>query len=94
MKKNILVSVDRSETRVAVLEAKGSPTEGKRRKKAAADQALAEKTAASDHHATTTASADVIVPTATAKPVSAPPPTGITNGAAAPAVNVTVNGHA
>ncbi|HEX3561237.1 MAG TPA: Rne/Rng family ribonuclease, partial [Solirubrobacterales bacterium] len=34
MKKNILVSVDRSETRVAVLEAKGSPTEGKRRKKA------------------------------------------------------------
>src|SRR4051794_4475491 len=35
MKKNILVSVDRGETRVAVLEAKGSPTEGKRRKKAA-----------------------------------------------------------
>jgi len=34
MKKNILVSVDRSETRVAVLEAKGSPIEGKRRKKA------------------------------------------------------------
>ena len=28
MKKNILVSVDRGETRVAVLEAKGSPKEG------------------------------------------------------------------
>ena len=35
MKKNILVSVDRGETRVAVLEAKGSPTQAKRRKKAA-----------------------------------------------------------
>src|SRR3954464_9105886 len=35
MKKNILVSVDRGETRVAVLEAKGSPKEGKRPKKAA-----------------------------------------------------------
>src|SRR5215213_10215710 len=35
MKKNILVSVDRGETRVAVLEAKGSPTQGKRPKKAA-----------------------------------------------------------
>ena len=35
MKKNILVSVDRGETRVAVLEAKGSPNEGKRPKKAA-----------------------------------------------------------
>src|SRR6476469_2436627 len=35
MKKNILVSVDSGETRVAVLEAKGSPTEGKRPKKAA-----------------------------------------------------------
>ncbi|HEY6770894.1 MAG TPA: Rne/Rng family ribonuclease [Solirubrobacterales bacterium] len=34
MKKNILVSVDRGETRVAVLEAKGSPQGGKRRKKA------------------------------------------------------------
>src|SRR6187455_3286241 len=34
MKKNILVSVDRGETRVAVLEAKGSPQEGKRPKKA------------------------------------------------------------
>ena len=34
MKKNILVSVDRGETRVAVLEAKGSPKEGKRPKKA------------------------------------------------------------
>src|SRR5262249_32152596 len=34
MKKNILVSVDRSETRVAVLEAKGSPAGGQRRKKA------------------------------------------------------------
>ena len=32
--KNILVSVDRGETRVAVLEAKGSPKEGKRPKKA------------------------------------------------------------
>src|SRR5262245_41335988 len=35
MKKNILVSVDRGETRVATLEAKGSPATGKRRKKAA-----------------------------------------------------------
>ena len=35
MKKNILVSVDRGETRVAVLEAKGSPNQAKRRKKAA-----------------------------------------------------------
>ena len=35
MKKNILVSVDSGETRVAVLEAKGSPKEGKRPKKAA-----------------------------------------------------------
>src|SRR5215208_1495359 len=35
MKKNILVSVDRGETRVAVLEANGNPTEGKRPKKAA-----------------------------------------------------------
>jgi ribonuclease G len=34
MKKNILVSVDSSETRVATLEAKGSPQGGKRRKKA------------------------------------------------------------
>src|SRR6187549_2710209 len=34
MKKNILVSVDRGETRVAVLEAKGSPKAGKRPKKA------------------------------------------------------------
>ena len=34
MKKNILVSVDRGETRVAVLEAKGSPSQAKRRKKA------------------------------------------------------------
>ena len=34
MKKNILVSVDRGETRVAVLEAKGSPEAGKRPKKA------------------------------------------------------------
>jgi ribonuclease G len=34
MKKNILVSVDRGETRVAVLEAKGSAQGGKRRKKA------------------------------------------------------------
>src|SRR5256714_5312030 len=35
MKKNILVSGDSGETRVAVLEAKGSPKEGKRPKKAA-----------------------------------------------------------
>jgi ribonuclease G len=35
MKKSILVSVDRGETRVAVLEAKGSPNPRKRRKKAA-----------------------------------------------------------
>jgi ribonuclease G len=35
MKKNILVSVDRGETRVAVLEAKGTPARGGRRKKAA-----------------------------------------------------------
>jgi ribonuclease G len=35
MKKNILVSVDRGETRVAVLEAKGTPARGRRRKKAA-----------------------------------------------------------
>ncbi len=35
MKKNILVSVDRGETRVAVLEAKGAPARGGRRKKAA-----------------------------------------------------------
>jgi ribonuclease G len=34
MKKNILVSVDRGETRVAVLEAKGTPARGRRRKKA------------------------------------------------------------
>src|SRR6188768_4341336 len=34
MKKNILFSVDRGETRTAVLEAKGSPKEGKRPKKA------------------------------------------------------------
>jgi ribonuclease G len=34
MKKNILVSVDRGETRVAVLEAKGAPSRGRRRKKA------------------------------------------------------------
>ena len=34
MKKNILVSVDRGETRVAVLEAKGNPKAGKRPKKA------------------------------------------------------------
>ena len=38
MKKNILVSVDRGETRVAVLEAKGSPQEGKRPKKATPEQ--------------------------------------------------------
>jgi ribonuclease G len=37
MKKNILVSVDRGETRVAVLEAKGAPSRGRRRKKAAPD---------------------------------------------------------
>jgi ribonuclease G len=43
MKKNILVSVDRGETRVAVLEAKGTPR-GRRRKKAApgADWKVAE----------------------------------------------------
>src|SRR5215216_4668354 len=35
MKKNILVSVDRGETRVATLEATGKPQEGTRRKKAA-----------------------------------------------------------
>ena len=35
MKKNILVSVDRGETRVAVLEGKGAPARGRRRKKAA-----------------------------------------------------------
>ena len=35
MKKEILVSVDRGETRVAVLEAKGTPARGRRRKKAA-----------------------------------------------------------
>src|SRR2546423_13623703 len=35
MKKNILVSVDSGEPRVAVLAAKGSPKEGKRPKKAA-----------------------------------------------------------
>ena len=34
MKKEILVSVDRGETRVAVLEGKGNPTRGRRRKKA------------------------------------------------------------
>ena len=36
MKKNILVSVDRGETRVAVLEAKGAPARGGRRRKKAA----------------------------------------------------------
>jgi ribonuclease G len=36
MKKNILVSVDRGETRVAVLEAKGAPARGRRRRKKAA----------------------------------------------------------
>jgi ribonuclease G len=35
MKKTILVSVDRGETRVAVLEAKGNPSQRKRRKKSA-----------------------------------------------------------
>src|SRR5213596_1465984 len=35
MKKNILVSVDRGETRVATLEAKGAPQTQKKRKKAA-----------------------------------------------------------
>jgi ribonuclease G len=35
MKKNILVNVDQGETRVAVLEAKGTPARGRRRKKAA-----------------------------------------------------------